>query len=79
MKTGKEIQAEMVEKGINALWIKGRGMVIMSSYYGTDVAVSGKYRILSKATCFEILNGTETVEHADYVAYSTNRPIYEVR
>lgn len=79
MKTGKEIQAALVEKGINALWIKGRGMVIMSNHYGTDVAVSGKYRLISLATCKEILAGTETIEHAEYVAYSANRQIYEVR
>ena len=79
MKNGKQIEKQMIEKGFNALWIAKRGMVIMSNHYGTDVAVSGKYRLMSKATCLEILNGTETAEHADYVAYLSNRPIYTVR
>ena len=47
MTTGKQLEKELVAVGINALWIKGRGMIIMSAYYGTDCAVQGTYDVYS--------------------------------
>ena len=46
--TGAELQQEYEEQGINALWIKGRGMIYMTSYYGVDIAVSGTYPLYSR-------------------------------
>ena len=79
MKTGRLLEKELIEKGFNALWIANRGMIIMPNTYGTDCCVSGKYRLLSKKVCADIIAGTESAEHADYAAYIANRSVYEVR
>lgn len=53
IKTGKQLESALVENGANALWIKGRGLIIMSAYYGTDVAVQGNYPVYTMAQGLE--------------------------
>ena len=76
--TGKELEAAMIEEGHNALWIKGRGMIIMANSWGTDILASGTYRLLSAATCADILADREDVEHAKYVAWQRGGKTYKV-
>ena len=52
---GKELQDKFVEININALWVKGIGMIFMSSYYGCNVAVQGTYNVFSLETSKNIL------------------------
>jgi hypothetical protein len=78
MKTGKQIEADLCKAGINALWIKGRGMIIMSAYYGVDCAVQGKYKIVDRETA-ESLIGADAEERAGIMHYASARGTYEVR
>ena len=56
--TGPELAAEYEELGINARWIKGRGMIYMSAYYGM-CAVQGDYRLYSRQTAADALGMIE--------------------
>lgn len=53
--SGKEIQDKFCEININALWVRGRGMIFMTACYGTDCAVSGHYKLYSRETSADIL------------------------
>ena len=78
MKTGKQIESDLCKAGINALWIERRGMIVMSSYYGTNCAVQGKYKIVDRATA-ESLIGADAEERAGIMHYASSRGTYEVR
>ena len=58
--SGKELQGAFEEIGINALWIKGRGMIFMTSYYGVDTAVQGDYRLYTRQTAADALRIIES-------------------
>ena len=77
MKTGKQIENDLCAAAINALWIKGRGMIIMSAYYGV-CAVQGKYKIVDRETA-ESLIGVDAEERAGIMHYASSRGTYEVR
>jgi hypothetical protein len=53
-KTGKQLQDALCKQGINALWIGGKGMIFMSSYYGVNTSVSGNYRLYSRAVAEKV-------------------------
>ena len=55
--TGAELQAEYEGIGVNALWIKGRGMIFMTSYYGVNTAVSGAYPLYTRDVAASALKG----------------------
>ena len=78
MKTGKQIEADLCKAAINALWIKRRGMIVMSAFYGVDCAVQGKYKIVDRATA-ESLIGADAEERAGIMHYASSRGTYEVR
>ncbi len=78
MKTGKQIEAELCRAGINALWIKGRGMIVMSAFYGTDCAVQGKYKIIALETA-ESLIGMDAEECSVIIHFAAARGYHEIR
>jgi hypothetical protein len=84
IKTGRELQAALVAAGTNALWIAGRGLIVMSSYYGTDCAVQGTYPVYTFAQGLERLaedlgpdNGSDILGY--YANAGKNRGTYQVQ
>ena len=78
MKTGSQIETDLCKVGINALWIERRGMIVMSSYYGTNCAVQGKYKIVDRATAASLICA-DAEERAGIMHYASSRGTYEVR
>ena len=78
MKTGKQIESDLCKAGINALWIERRGMIVMSSYYGTNCAVQGKYKIVDRATAASLICA-DAEERAGIMHYASSRGTYTVR
>jgi hypothetical protein len=54
-RNGKELMQQFVAKGVNAMWVRGRGMIFMSGFYGTDVAVCGTYPVYGAEVCEKFL------------------------
>lgn len=67
--TGAELQACCEEQRINALWIKGRGMVIMPNHLGPYTAVYGRHPIYSKKAVASMLEGMARQAKVDYSDY----------
>ena len=78
MKTGKQIERDLCKAGINALWLSGRGMIIMSAYYGIDCAVQGRYPIYGRSAAASII-GMDAEERAAVLHDAPYRGTYEVR
>ena len=78
MKTGKQIESDLCKAGINALWIKGRGMIVMDAYYGVDCAVQGKHKIIAKETA-ESLIGMNAEERGVIIHFAAARGYHEIR
>ena len=78
MNEGKKLQDKLVSAGYNALYIRHFGVILMSACYGTDCAVTGKYRRIPYADCRQILAGKCTAAQAEHEAYERGAPVHTI-
>jgi hypothetical protein len=67
---GPDLQICCEEQRINALWVKGRGMVIMPNHCGPHTAVRGRHPLYSRAAVISMLESLTKQAKIDYADYN---------